>query len=209
MDNNGYPGKINAIKLWKEGIEFRRTKPYGFDVEDEYIFHTQGVAASAEKIAEYLPGLNPEKAYILGLLHDYGKRISERIENYFHGREGYEQMLKLGYYDVAKICLTHTFFDKNLIYSDFSYPIEWIDWAQSKLKNIEYDDYDYLICLCDKFFEGLEKVSIEKRAEGIAKRYRTNENQINIFKKKSLNLKHYFDNKIGIDVYKILKIDKN
>ena len=208
MENKGYPNKEIAINLWENGIKYRKSKPYGFDVEEEYIFHTKGVAAAAKKIAEYLPVLDPEKAYILGLLHDYGKRISEKIENYFHGLEGYDQMLKLGYPEVAKICLTHTFFDKNFDYSDFSYPVEWLEQVKTKLQKIEYDDYDYLICLCDKFFEGLKIVPIEKRAEGIAKRYKTTDRQIKIFREKSLLLKKYFDKKTGKDIYKILQIEK-
>lgn len=209
MTNNGYPTTEIAIKLWREGINYRKSKPYGFDVENEYIFHTLGVAQSAKKIAEYIPNLNQEKAYILGILHDYGKRISEKEENIFHGKEGYEQMQKLGYADVAKICLTHTFFDKDFNYEDFSYPFEWMHWAKTKLQNIEYNDYDRLICLCDKFFEGLKMVSIEKRAEGIARRYNTSKNQIQTFKNKSLELKNYFDKKIGKDIYLILQIKNN
>ena len=104
MANKGYPDIKTAKKIWEEGIKYRKSKPYGFDIEKEYIFHTKGIAAAAKKIAENIPGLNPEKAYVLGLLHDYGKRISERDERYFHGREGYEQMNKHGFYDVAKIC---------------------------------------------------------------------------------------------------------
>ena len=209
MENKGYPDIKTAIKLWEDGIIYRKSKPYGFAIEDEYRFHTKGVASAAQKIAENISYLDPEKAYILGLLHDYGKRISERDENYFHGREGYEQMNKLGFYEVAKICLTHTFFDKNIKYEDMSYPAEWLNWAKLKLQNIDYDDYDYLICLCDKFFEGLSIVSIEKRAEGIAKRYKTNTHQLTIFIEKSLQLKKYFEEKTGKDIYDLLQIYNN
>ncbi len=207
MTNNGYPCLEYAIKLWEAGIEYRKSRYYGFDIENEYRFHTQGVASAAHKIAERTPHLNPEKAYILGLLHDYGKRISEKEENYFHGREGYEQMNKLGYYEVAKICLTHSFFDKNFDYNDMTYPLEWMKWAKNELKAFEYDDYDHLICLCDKFFEGLSIVTIEERVKGIVKRYKINERQEKIFKEKSFEIKKYFDKIINDDVYKILNID--
>ena len=86
-------------------------------------------------------------------------------------------MLKQGYPDVAKVCLTHTFSEKNFSDEDYSYPQEWKDWARGMLQNIEYDDYDYLISLCDKFFEGLSIVSISNRIEGIVKRYKLGEKQ--------------------------------
>ena len=50
--------------------------------------HVYGVALMAEKIAEKL-GLDSEKAYILGLMHDCGK-IYEMYEKRFHGVIGYE-----------------------------------------------------------------------------------------------------------------------
>ena len=40
-----YPDKETALKIWKDGLNFR-IKNYGFNVADEYKFHTQGVASS-------------------------------------------------------------------------------------------------------------------------------------------------------------------
>ncbi len=201
-----YPSRNEAYKIWEDGIKYRQSRPYPFPLENEYRFHTQGVAAASQAIAEHVNGMDREKAFVLGLLHDYGKRINEKIENKFHGREGYEVMMDLGFPAVAQICLTHTFPNQNFDDSEYAYPQEWKDWAHQKIAKIQYDDYDYLICLCDKFFEGLSMVSIEKRTEGIAQRYNINKAQKDILYKQSIALKKYFDEKTGMDIYQILKI---
>lgn len=194
------------MEIWEKGIQYRRSRSYGFTEEDEYRFHTLGVAGAAEKIAAHIGAMNGEKAYIFGLLHDYGKRINERKENKFHGREGYEQMLILGYPDIAQICLTHTFPDKHFKDDQYDYPKEWIDWARKKLAETVYTDYDFLIAFCDKLFEACEMVSIEKRIRGIVERYGLSEMQRELLYEESMNLKQYFDAKIGEDTYRILGI---
>ena len=182
------------------------SKPYHFKDRDAYAFHTRNVARFAKIIAECIPFLDSEKAYILGLLHDYGKRINEREENRFHGREGYEEMLKLGYDDVARICLTHTFHIQNFSDEEYNYPKEWLDWAKTKLRNYEYDDYDRLIQFCDMLTEGFNFVTIEQRAEGIARRYHLSAAQKQNLIRDALPLKRHFDILCKTDVYSILGI---
>ena len=133
--------------------------------------------------------------------------IGEREENRFHGQEGYEQMMFLGYPDVAQICLTHTFPDKNFDRGQYSFPDEWIEWAREKLAGTVYTDYDYLIAFCDKLFEACEMVSIEKRIEAIVERYGLNADQRDLLYRESIGLKKYFDEKTGDDVYRILEIE--
>lgn len=202
-----FPSRKKAEEIWEQGIGYRLSRPYPYPLEKEYRFHTRGVAAAAEKIAARIPGMDGEKAYVLGLLHDYGKRINEREENRFHGQEGYEQMMFLGYPDVAQICLTHTFPDKNFDRGQYSFPDEWIEWAREKLAGTIYTDYDYLIAFCDKLFEACEMVSIEKRIEAIVERYGLNADQRNLLYRESIGLKKYFDEKTGDDVYRILGIE--
>lgn len=203
-----YPSRQKAYELWEEGIQTRLSKPYGFPFEHEYRFHTQGVARAAEIIAKHIPEMDSKKAFVLGLLHDYGKRVNERQEARFHGREGYEQMMKMGYPDVARVCLTHTFPNKNFDDEAFSYPRDWIDWTRNVLSTIDYDDYDYLIAFCDKFFEGMSMVSIESRVKGIVERYGLSKKQEEILLKQSLLLKSYFDDKTKCDTYSLLGIKK-
>lgn len=201
-----YPSVEIALKIWQEGIDYR-TSTTDFKTKDEYIFHTKGVAESARIIAENTLYLKPDKAYVLGLLHDYGKKYDERKSKIFHARAGYEELSDMGYNDCAKICLTHSFPDKNFDDKDYSsYLPEWIEWSHKHLQNIEYDDYDRLIQLCDMFFEGLNKVSFEKRFQGIRQRYNLKPEQTVNMENFALINKQYFSNLCKCDVYKLLNI---
>ncbi|MFV0625955.1 MAG: HD domain-containing protein [Alphaproteobacteria bacterium] len=211
MNSKAYPSLKQAEEIWLEGIRYRQenpeVKPLSQYIEEEYKFHTRGVAAAAKKIASRTVSLNPEKAYILGLLHDYGKKKDEKSQNIFHGRVGYDEMINKGYSDVARICLTHTFPTKDFDDKDFWYPQEWKDWLRKELKSIQYDDYDRLIQLCDKFFEGMTMISIERRMRKIVERYNLNEETYQTLVSEGIILKKYFDNLCGVDVYEVLGIE--
>ena len=64
-------------------------------------------AHCAEKIASACGDMDVEKAYILGLLHDIGRKFG--VRHLGHVYDGYVYMKSLGYDEVAKICLTHSF----------------------------------------------------------------------------------------------------
>ncbi len=201
-----YPSIRNAEKIWKEGVLYRETH-YPFPEKDEYIFHSRGVGRCCRIIAENCSELNVEKAYALGLLHDYGKRISEKITGRFHGREGYEIMMAMGYDDVARVCLTHSFYAPDFKDNDYpSYKKEWLLWAKEKMSSLIFNDYDRLVQLCDLFFEGLEKVCIKKRIKGISFRYNLKETDTKNFYDNAVKNKKYFDEKCGCDIYKLLEI---
>lgn len=206
MMSNNFPTREEAKKIWEAGIQYRIQKPYGFIFEDEYRSHTIGVAEAAEAIAKHIDGMDSNKAYVMGLLHDYGKRINQNKEDKFHGIDGYEQMLEMGYPEVARICITHTFPQKDFNEQQYTFSQEWKDQSRKIISNIEYDDYDYLIALCDKMFEGLHKVSIKERVEKIGKRYNLGSLQTEILYNQSIELKQYFDNKANQDIYEILDI---
>ena len=63
------PDRKEAEELLKQA-EFCNPGPWGN--------HSQIVAYCAEKIAENCPDLNPDKAYVLGLLHDIGRKFGVR-----------------------------------------------------------------------------------------------------------------------------------
>ncbi|MFI3242095.1 MAG: HD domain-containing protein [Alphaproteobacteria bacterium] len=197
-----YPTRTEAENIWRQSLELRDANPL-IKLTDEYIAHTKNVAFCAEKIAEKC-GLDSEKAYLLGLLHDYGKVQKERLTGVFHGRFGYEYFLDKGYDDVARICLTHSFIKNPINKRSHNFNKDWLDWANNLLKDIEYNDYDRLIQLCDLFGEALELVTLDKRFGGIAKRYGLSEEQKQLLMQDALLLKEYFDNKCGCDVYSLL-----
>lgn len=201
-----YPTLQQARKIWQEGLDYRSATT-NFAQREEYIFHTQGVAEAAQTIAAHTPGMDPEKAYILGLLHDYGKKYDERASGKFHGQVGFDAMNEMGYSDVAKICLTHSFPRQNfqdIHYS--SYLPEWKNWARRELAKVTYDDYDRLIQLCDMFFEGTQKVDFETRFSKIIERYKLDPEIVNVLREDSNRNLRYFEVKTGCDIYDLLNI---
>ncbi len=200
------PSRLEAEKIWENGIAYRQSHdgwPVG--LEKEYRFHTTGVARFSALLAESL-GVNADKAYILGLLHDYGKRNNEFKSNIFHGLDGYHEMLRMDFDEVARICLTHTFRDKNFKNEDYSYPDQWLDESRKLLQQYNYDDYDLIVQYADLFFEGLNIVKIEDRIAGIAARYKISACQQKSLSNSAFNLKKQIDDRCGCDSYQILGI---
>lgn len=200
-----YPNLQEANLIWEEGINYRKSLGV-FNHEEEYRFHTKGVADAATKISKCC-GLDVNKAYILGLLHDYGKHIDEKKMGKFHGLEGYREMLKINYSAVAKVCLTHCFPDREFNYDNYpAYDVEELQECKIILSTMSYDDYDLLIQYCDILFEKLSIVSIEDRIKGISCRYNIPSDKVHYLYNNAIYLKNHFDNKCGCDTYKLLGV---
>ena len=78
-----------------------------------WIKHSVNVAIVAERLAEQLK-LDSKKAYVLGLVHDIGRRKKEHV-GLRHIIEGYNFLEEQGYKEEARVCLTHTFYSRNLV----------------------------------------------------------------------------------------------
>ncbi|MBS4772749.1 MAG: HD domain-containing protein [Proteobacteria bacterium] len=206
LQNRGYPTLEVAQKIWLAGYDYRcATTPY--TERDEYLFHSKGVARAAQTIAAHTFDMDAQKSYILGLLHDYGRKYDERATGKFHSRSGYEELNAMGYPLAARICLTHTFPRRDFKDEDYlSYPPEWLDWARKELNGVVYDDYDRLIQLCDMFFEGLQMVDFESRFTGIVRRYNLPRRLLDVLMENALRLRGYFEDKTGQDIYQLLNI---
>lgn len=170
--------------------------------------HSLLVAACAEILAAKIHGMDSKKAYALGLLHDYGKVINEKDNKLFHGLTGYKIMSELGYDEVAKICLTHTFINKDFKHEDYqAYDSKELTACKKLLKNIDYDDYDRLIQLSDMMVTVVGFKTLKERMIYIRDKY----NICNLTMKKKyrqvLKLKDYFDKLCGCDVYKLLGVN--
>ena len=72
--------------------------------------HSRAAAHCAERIARECGDLDSGKAYIVGLLHDIGRKFG--VRHLGHVSDGYSYMMSLGYDEAAKICLTHSFDDQ-------------------------------------------------------------------------------------------------
>ena len=51
--------------------------------------------------------MDPEKAYIVGLMHDIGRKFG--VKHLGHVYDGYHYMTQLGYDEAARICVNHSF----------------------------------------------------------------------------------------------------
>lgn len=113
-----------------------------------WIAHSRNVAHLAERIADKA-GMDGERAYIYGLLHDIGRRNGTMQAR--HAIEGYQFLKEMGFEDGARICLTHTFQYKDIdaIYDTWDCTEEEKQFISEYLNEMIYDDYDRLIQLCD------------------------------------------------------------
>ena len=168
--------------------------------------HYLRVAETAKIIASKTQYLNPEKAYVCGLLHDYGEYIELTIPNTFHGTAGYDEMMKKGYDEVAKTCLTHSFFEKIYDPEYFSYNPNEIKRAGDIISKMVIDDYDKLIQLSDLLSDGDNLVKVEDRIDVIISKYKLDTNQSVLKKQKAKELKTYFDKLCNQDIYEILGV---
>jgi HD superfamily phosphodiesterase len=84
--------------------------------------HSINVGLAAQTIAKRCGNLNPEKAYVLGLLHDIGRRYGVSARR--HGIDEYNFVMERGFNEVGRICLTHSFpvpdFEKEISKNDMS-----------------------------------------------------------------------------------------
>ena len=132
--------------------------------------HCKYAAQAAELIAG-ASGMDAEKAYVCGLLHDIGRRTG--IAQMRHIIDGYDYMMSKGWDEVARICLTHSFpipdIEKDLSKVDITE--EQYAFVRTFLEGIEYDFYDKLIILCDGLADKYGLCILEKRHVDIARRY--------------------------------------
>ena len=170
-----------------------------------WIGHCKATAICAKAIAEQCEDLHEETAYVFGLLHDIGRRFG--VTDMKHIIDGYRFMKSLDYEDCARICMTHSFPYKDIL----SYngqndcTADETDFITAYLKRTDYDDYDKLIQLCDALAFPDGATYIEKRLVDVV--LRRGFNDLTIPKWKAfLELKEYFNDKAGLDIYKIIGV---
>lgn len=162
--------------------------------------HSVVAAQCAEKIASKCKELDQETAYIMGILHDIGRRFGSN--DLQHIIAGYDYLMELGHPEYAKICLSHSFPCKILQayagQNDCSKAQN--EFIQTYLEEQEWDDYDKLIQLCDALALPTGPVIIEKRLVNVVMRKGFNEHTLTKWKE-YFNLKEYFDRLSGDNIY--------
>lgn len=167
-----------------------------------WIKHVLNVADAAKIIAKNA-NMDEEKAYVLGLLHDIGRRTG--IAQVRHIVDGYEYAMTKGWDEVARICLTHSFpikdVDADIGKKDIS--PEQYTFIKKHIKEIEYNDYDKLIILCDALADANGFCILEKRFIDTTRRYGIYPFTLARWNK-TYEYKEYFEDKIGKSVYALL-----
>lgn len=189
-----YPNRKEALELLKEA-EKLNPGPWGN--------HSRTAAHCAERISA-LCSMNSDKAYVLGLLHDIGRRFGKR--HLGHVSDGYTYMMSLGYDDVARICLTHSFNGQKIegYIGDFDTTEEETELIKTKLQEVQFDDYDKLIQLCDAISGAEGVMNIVDRMNDVRMRYGAyDSDKWNT----NLALKEYFEQKMGKDLYEAVEKD--
>jgi len=186
------PSREEAEKLLREA-ERCNPGPWGN--------HSRVTAHCAEKIAMACADMDYEKAYVLGLLHDIGRKFG--VRHLGHVSDGYSYMMELGYDEAAKICLTHSFNNQTVdqYIGKFDVSDEELNLIQVTLKKVEMDDYDRLIQLCDALAGAEGVLDIEERMLDVKNRYGFYPQEkwdSNVY------LKQYFEKKMGRDIYNIV-----
>lgn len=164
--------------------------------------HSRVAAFCAEKIARACEGMDPDKAYILGLLHDIGRKFG--VRHLGHVSDGYSYMMSLGYDEAARVCMTHSFHDQTTdgYIGNFDTTEEELRMIRDALQTIVPDEYDRLIRLCDSLAGAQGVLDIEERMNDVKRRYGSYP------RKKwdsNIKLKEYFEEKAGTDIYTLLR----
>ncbi|MBE5966110.1 MAG: HDOD domain-containing protein [Lachnospiraceae bacterium] len=166
-----------------------------------WIKHSLNVGVAARNIAEQIQGMDAEKAYILGVLHDIGRRVGV-VTIPVHIYEGYKFAMDKGWDEVAKICMTHSYPLKE---KEFNYESNnEIDRAIKKyILSCLYDDYDMLIQLCDSLATDYGFCILEKRLVDVTRRYGVWENMIDRWNA-TFDIKDYFEKQMSCSIYDVL-----
>ena len=72
-----------------------------------WVNHSLNTGLAAMYLAQKCDNLDPEKAYVLGVLHDIGRRVG--IVTQRHIIEGYKYCMNNEWEEVARVCMTHSF----------------------------------------------------------------------------------------------------
>ena len=168
-----------------------------------WVAHSCYVAEAARNIAARLPTLDFEAAYVLGLLHDIGRRAG--VTGMRHVLDGYNFLVAASCEDAARISLTHSFpnRDGREIFGEWDCTPEELAFIENYLARVEYNDYDRLIQLCDSLANASGFCLMEKRWLDVGLRYGIHEYALRKWQT-TFRIKEDFERRMGCSVYSLL-----
>ena len=185
----------------------QRTDPYA----GPWIAHSKSVAEFAEKVALEMSKnghkIDADMAYACGLLHDVGRCEAAKTDMH-HTVAGYEILKERGLLVPAEVALSHTFYG----YGKVAYDEYWREMSADDIELItnfmsghETSDYDRLVQLADNMAAGSGVMSIDARFVHVFTRHKREHaaEYLAIL----YELKNYFDQKCGKNVYELFKDD--
>ncbi len=168
-----------------------------------WVRHSQNTGEAARRIAARCPGMDSEKAYVCGLLHDIGRRTG--VAAVRHIIDGYDYAMAQGWDEVARVCLTHSFpiqdIEADIGKKDIT-PQQY-RFIQQFLEQVEYDEYDRLIILCDSLADANGFCILEKRLVDTTRRYGAFPFTVERWNR-TFAIKEAFEARIGCSVYRLL-----
>ena len=168
--------------------------------------HSRYVAQAARRIAEAHPALDPDRAEVLGLLHDIGRRTGPNKDR--HIIDGYDFLMEKGYPDPARISLTHSFVIPEMDTLQGAWdgtPAERERLAEmvAQLAADQMTEEDRLLQLCDMLALPSGFCIMQERLLDVALRYGVNARTPEKWRAK-LQLKTDFDAACGVNIYALL-----
>lgn len=165
--------------------------------------HCISVGTNARLIAERVPKMDCDKAYVMGLMHDIGRRAG--VKGILHIFDGYDYMMSLKEEELARICLTHSFpiKDVNTFMGKYDCSEGQKQFLADFLATAEYDNYDILIQLCDAISLPNGACIMEKRLVDVALRHGLPSFTVDKWKA-FMQAKKYFDELCSCNIYELL-----
>lgn len=168
-----------------------------------WVQHSIYVAEAARAIAVHHPDLDAEAAFILGYLHDIGRRAG--VTDMRHVLDGYNFLQAKGFDDAAQICLTHSFVLKhiNSVAGKWDCTSGELAFIQDYITTAQFTEYDRLIQLCDALALPSGFCLIEKRLVDVTLRYGFNDYTLARWQA-YLAIQQQFEAVIGQPIYHVL-----
>ena len=166
-----------------------------------WVRHSLNVGIAERNIARLIPALDEDKAYILGILHDIGRRAGI-LSIPQHVYQGYLYCMEKGWDEAARICMTHSYV---LMQEAFDYEPTQKEQIEIKkyIMNCTADDYDRLIQLCDSLAADYGFVILEKRFVDVTRRYGIMGGYVGGWNK-TFEIKESFEKIMGCSIYDVL-----